>query len=390
MSIIRNFGRTLLLFGAVSLSCTAAAWSHAEVFSEYSVAQAKQQAQKDGKFLIIDFTASWCPPCQKMESTTWVDQAVKSWIKENAIAVQVDVDKEEKIAGAFHVTGMPTIVLFTPQTGDKEFGRQDGYLSASEMMQWLEGAKSGKTAAQLEKEMESGGGADVWSHYANASQLEQAGKNAESFEEYVWLWDNIKSEADGMKELRIGIVPAELRRLSKLVPNAKSKLADMRDAAEKKNNRHDWILLNGILDDNASTLSWFDKAKMDATERDTIKKNTQVLEPALFSAMRWSDAANYLYPDPMGKLSELFKQAQDMKKPRPDTEFAKDFDPFPSMVMLLYGAYIGANREVEAQKIADECLRLDNSDGMREALANMAKGMRQARAAATTPNKTSK
>lgn len=46
-----------------------------------------------------------------------------------------------------------------------------------------------------------------------------------------------------------------------------------------------------------------------------------------------------------------------------------------------YGAYLGAGREAEAQKIAAECLRLDDTAAMREALNNMAKGMHQARAA---------
>lgn len=381
MSIIRNLERALLLSSIVALSFTASAWAHSAVFSNFSVNEAKQLAQQNSKFLLIDFTASWCPPCQKMESTTWSDNAVQSWIKENAIAIQVDVDKEDKTASAFRVTGMPTLVLFTPQSGAREFGRQDGYLDASELLQWLEGAKSGKTANDLEKEMSNSGGTDVWQHWGQACQLQAAGKNAEAFEEYLWLWNNVRSEAEGMKELRIGAVPLEMRRICAVVPAAKSKVTELRAAAEKNNNRHDWILLNGILDDNASTLAWFDKAKLDATGRDTIKKNLQLLEPALFSAMRYSDAASYLYPDPMGRLSELYKQSQDMKKPRPDTEFAKDFDPFPSMVMLLYGAFIGANREADAQKIADECLRLDNSDGMKEALANMAKGMRQARTA---------
>jgi thiol:disulfide interchange protein len=85
-------------FSFIVLACDSAAWSRAEIFSGSSLEQAKQHAQKDGKLFLIDFTASWCPPCKKMESTTWADAAVQAWMKENAVAIQIDVDKDEKIS----------------------------------------------------------------------------------------------------------------------------------------------------------------------------------------------------------------------------------------------------------------------------------------------------
>lgn len=369
----------IALSSLIVMSCATRAWSHAEVFSDYSLEQAKQVAQKDSKLLLVDFTASWCPPCRKMESTTWADEAVQTWIKENAIALQVDVDKDEKTAAALNVKAMPTLVLFTPKNSAKEFGRQVGYMGSSELLQWLEGAKSGKSAVELEKEQTAGN--DVWGHISKARELGTAGKNDEALLEYIWLWTNIRSSDPNLEAVRLGLLPMEMKKLSAAHPPAKAKFQEIRDAAEKADNRHDWILLNGILDDNAQTLAWFDRVKTDPKQRETIKKNTNLIEPVLFSKCRWADAANFLYPEPLAKINEIFKRAQDMKKPRPDTEFAKDFDPFPSMILLVYGAYIGAGREDEAQKIADECLRLDDTQGMRDSLSNMAKGMRTARAA---------
>lgn len=357
------------------------ACSRPAVFSEYSFEQAKLQAKQDHKFLLIDFMASWCPPCKKMEATTWVNDAVQAWVKENAIAIQVDVDKDEKTSDKFKIKAMPTMVLFTPDNADTEFGRQDGYLSSSELLQWLEGAKGGKTAKELDRELSNSDGTEIWTHMNKARELQGSGKSAEALDEYIWLWNNIKTTDPNLGTLRISLVPSEMKRLCTVLPAAKSKLAEMRDAAEKASNRHDWILLNGILDDNARSLAWFDKAKLDPTQRDIIRKNTSLLEPVLFSNSRWADAANFLYPDPLARIGEYYKRAEEMKHPGPDTEVSKDFDPFPSMVTLLYCAYVGANREAEAQKIADECLRLNNTQAMRDTLSNSAKGMRQARAA---------
>jgi len=331
--------------------------------------------------LLVEFTATWCPPCKKMESETWTDEAVQHWIEENAIAVQIDVDKDEKTSSALKIDSMPTLVLFTPQSGTQELARQVGFVTPSELLRWLEGAKSGKSAGEIEKEQTEFGESAIWERLSKARQLFFAHQNAEALEEYIWLWSNIGKGHSSLADLRVSLLPVEMKQLCKAHSTARQRFSAMRDAAEQARNRQDWIILNGILDDNARTLTWFDKAKIDPNQRIDIERHAALLEPILSSNSRWSDAAKFLYPDPLAKINDYYKRAQDMKKPRADTEVAADFDPFPSMVLLLYGAYIGAGREAEAQKIESECLRLDDTSTMREALDNMAKGMRAARTA---------
>lgn len=374
-----RFKQWALSLLSLSLSCTPSAWSHPEVFSDYSLEQAKQQAQKDNKFLILDFMATWCPPCKKMESSTWTDNAVQTWITENAIAVQIDVDKDRKVSSAFHIEAMPTVVLMAPG-GAKECGRQVGYIDAGELLQWLKGAKDGKANDGKTVPQSPAGGESVWERISKARAAQAAGKNDEALAEYLWLWSNISDDDPQLGNVRTSLVCHELGVLIASYPPTKSKLAELRDAAEKSGNRGDWILLNSLLNETPRTLAWFDKAKIDPKQLDAFKKHTKLLEPILFSKGRWADAVKYLYPDPMATLNEYYQRAQDMKKPRPHTEFAPDFDPFPPMVLLLYGSYVGAGLDADAQKIFDECLRLDNTPDMRTGLENMGKGMRQARA----------
>ncbi|MBA3858450.1 MAG: hypothetical protein C0507_16205 [Cyanobacteria bacterium PR.3.49] len=381
-----KFWHRVALSCSIALTCAFAACSTeamaaSEVFSNLPYAEAKQQAQKEEKLLLLDFTATWCPPCRKMESTTWVDESVQKYIKENAIAIQIDVDKDSKTSALLKIEAMPTLVLFAPKGGGKEFGRQVGYMSASELLRWMEGAKSGKTSKEIEKENLAGSDNSIWDRVSKARELATAGKNAESLDEYIWLWSNIRAEDPNLGSIRTGLVPMEIKKLSALVPSGKASVAALRDAAEQAGNRHDWILLNGILDDNARTLVWFDKAKVDPGQRDVILKNTASLQSVLYSNARYLDVANVLYADPIKKVNEIWQCAQDLKKPRPDTEVSKSFDPFPSMVVMLYGAYVGAGKDEEAQKIEAECIRLGDSPDLRTALANMANGMKTARAA---------
>lgn len=368
------------LSGLIAFSLATAAWSRAEVFSNYTVDQAKQQAQQDNKLLLIDFTATWCPPCKRMEASTWKDEAVKTWITENAIAVQVDMDVDRKAAAPFRITAIPTLVLFTPASGKNEFGRQDGYIGSSDLLRWLEGAKSGKSADSLEKEQATNNDNEIFARISKARQLGMSQQNGEALEEYIWLWNNIPKTSERFSDVRMKMVPVELKLLCGVYPEAKLKCAELRDTAEKGENRADWIVLSGVLDDSARTLAWFDKTKADPKNREFFAKNGEFLEPVLFANCRWADAANVLYPNPLAKINEYYKAAQDMMKPRADTEFAKNFDPFPPMVLLVYGAYVGAGRDAEAQKIADECIRLDSKPEMKETLDKMAKAMRQARA----------
>lgn len=369
----------ITLSTSIVLSFATGAWAESSIFSDYSFAQAKLEARKDGKLLLIDFTASWCPPCQMMESTTWADSAVKEWIKENAIAIQVDVDKDEKTKSALNIEAMPSMVVFTPQN-TKEYGRHVGYMSPSELLRWLKKVQTGKSSAVDEKQKNDAGDGQIWERISKARQVQNTGQNAEALTEYVWLWSNVPSDDPAFPGIRNSMLPVEIKRLCSAHPAAKVKFTEIRDEAEKADNREDWLILNGILDDNARTLAWFDKIKTDPKHHETIKKHSEILEKVLFSKNRWADVVTFIYPDPTARLHELNKRAQDMKKGNANTEVSKDFDPLPSMVLLLYGSYVGAGKDAEAKKIEDECLRLNDTPAMRQGLANMAQGMREARA----------
>jgi len=110
------------------------------VFSALPYEQAAAQAQSIRRLLLVDATASWCGPCQKMEQTTWRDPQVVTWLADHVVAVQVDVDRDAARARELGIEVMPTLIVFRD---GKEVARRRGYAAPGELLAWLEPLASG-------------------------------------------------------------------------------------------------------------------------------------------------------------------------------------------------------------------------------------------------------
>lgn len=66
------------------------------------------QAQKNDRLLLIDFFATWCPPCRLALSTL---QKISSEFPEIDI-VSVDIDQVPTVVGQFDIQAVPKILFF--------------------------------------------------------------------------------------------------------------------------------------------------------------------------------------------------------------------------------------------------------------------------------------
>ncbi len=138
-----------------------------------------QRAQKENKFVFIDFYATWCGPCHKLDKETFPDADVSALLN-SMLPVSYDAEKEPglELAKMYKVNAYPTLVLIGPD--GKEVDRHLGFMDANEFMKTIGGftKNEGTTAAMVEQLRKTPNDADLLYNlgmkYADAGKPDDA------------------------------------------------------------------------------------------------------------------------------------------------------------------------------------------------------------------------
>jgi thioredoxin-like negative regulator of GroEL len=98
------------------------------------LAQGLAQAKQDGKPVVVDFSASWCGWCKKLEQDTFPDPGVQDLLG-RYVRVRVDADTHPELVTQYGVKGLPTLLLL--DSSGRTIRRVDGFRGAERLAQEL-------------------------------------------------------------------------------------------------------------------------------------------------------------------------------------------------------------------------------------------------------------
>lgn len=137
----------------------------------YPYPDALKKSKKEGKHLMVHFTATWCGWCKKMEKETYTDSSISKLLSRDFVLSKVWGDQDslfdidgyqitERLLGQtqFGVRSFPTLAFISPEGA--KLGTLPGYRKAPELLRVLEFVRDRKydtTRTQNQKPADSTG-----------------------------------------------------------------------------------------------------------------------------------------------------------------------------------------------------------------------------------------
>ncbi len=96
--------------------------------------QGYEQATREGKPMLLFFTAPWCEYCHQMANEAFVQEQVVS-LSQRFVCILIDADREPDVCRQFQVRGYPTIQFLSPWGTplNRIVGKKPGHLVVVEM-----------------------------------------------------------------------------------------------------------------------------------------------------------------------------------------------------------------------------------------------------------------
>lgn len=137
LSVVSAFSVILFLFAPLSSKADVA-------FYDGDPSSAKATAKEEGKLYFIDFVANYCAPCRLMDETTYTDDRLAWYIKQNYVPVKVNVEDFDgyEWQRRYNVRVLPTIIIL--DANGKVLKRHEGSLTGSSMLAELKKYESNK------------------------------------------------------------------------------------------------------------------------------------------------------------------------------------------------------------------------------------------------------
>jgi thioredoxin-related protein len=136
--------RLILVFSLIVFSLTLGVAGDKDSLNWLSFDQAKTEAAKSNKKILVDVYTDWCKWCKKMDADTYADPKVMKYLKEKFVVAKLNAESDDKVtydgkkqtsaefARLVGVEGFPTLLFFEPN--GKVITSLSSYLDPSQMI----------------------------------------------------------------------------------------------------------------------------------------------------------------------------------------------------------------------------------------------------------------
>jgi protein disulfide-isomerase len=134
---LKQISALFVLFIFLFTSCNNGQSTSDALNWENNLDQAIQQAKKENKAVLVNFTGSdWCIWCKRLSSEVFQQKEFKNYADENLVLVMLDFPKDkpqsaetqsynQNLAQKYGIQGFPTILIFN---SEGKLAGQTGYL----------------------------------------------------------------------------------------------------------------------------------------------------------------------------------------------------------------------------------------------------------------------
>ncbi|MCH7879919.1 MAG: thioredoxin family protein [candidate division Zixibacteria bacterium] len=173
--------RFFFMSSAALAIISAANVSATEVRKYNNFAEAQTAAKEANLPILIDFYTDWCKYCKQMDTATFADPKVITWLNKNVIFAKIDSEDENKdrtaFAESYGVRGYPTFALV--RADGSELDRAVGFLDSEHFITTFTEYKNDQnTLNDFLRRLDKQPSAKL--HYDIGEKLRWRGKSAEA------------------------------------------------------------------------------------------------------------------------------------------------------------------------------------------------------------------